>query len=595
MRMSGFATGMDINQMVQDLMKAERLPLNKLEKSKTSTQWKIDQYREINVKMDQFRNNTFDNVLRRSNMMMNSVVSSNSSLVTATGNASTLEGTLRLTEVKNLAKAASNASSGAVADKLNVTGKLAEQNFTAAEGEMWKTGTVNRQTVTVQQSQSTIDLNVELGNPDSTVVRVNGVSYKVVEEIPEGGLTATQVMLDKDSKQLVFGQELARNAKVEVVSAIEGAGTDKFSMNTITTFDKNGKEIEENFIVTGNQTMNEVMAALNRSKAGVSTFYDTGTDRVSIVRNETGKFAPAGSEMRFSGAFFEHGLKLNDTNEIAAENAVFTINGLETTRNSNTFSINGMNITLHETFENRDVSLNVQRDTDKIVETVMSFVNEYNELLELVNGKVSQEFFRDYPPLTEEERRDLTEREAELWDEKAMSGLLRNDAVLRNGMNNFRQQMYTQVTGGMDTQFRQLAQIGITTTSNFRDGGKLEVNEDRLRAAIESDAEGVFQLFAADGATPAEQGIARRVRTSANAMIESISQRAGGMRGRTVNQQFTLGREINNIDDRMTNFERRLKQVEERYWSQFTAMEKAVSRANSQGEALFAQMYGGMQ
>lgn len=594
MRMSGFATGMDINQMVKDLMQAERMPLNKLEKSKTSTQWKIDQYREINVKLDQFRNNTFDNVLRRSKMMMNSVVSSNSSLVTATGNASTLEGTLRLTEVKNLAKAASNASSGKVAENLKVTGKLAEQNFTAAEGDMWKTGTVNRQTVTVQQSQSAIDLNVELGNPDSTVVRVNGVSYKVVEEMPEGGLTATQVMLDKDSKQLVFGQNLAKNARVEVISATEGEGTDKFSMNSITTFDKDGKEVKENFIVTGSQTMNEVMSMMNRSKAGVSTFYDTGTDRVSIVRNETGVFAKESSEMKFSGAFFEQGLKLNDANEIEAENATFTINGMETTRRSNTFEVNGMNITLHETFANRDVSLNVKRDTEKISETIMSFVNEYNELLELINGKTSQEFFRDYPPLTDEERRELSEREAELWDEKAMSGLLRNDSMLRSGMNNFRQQMYGQVMGGMDTQIRQLAQIGITTTSNFRDGGKLEVNEDRLRAAIESDAEGVFQLFAADGATSAEQGIARRVRASANTMIEGISQRAGGMRGRTVNQQFTLGREINNIEDRMTNFERRLKQVEQRYWSQFTAMEKAVSRANSQGEALFAQMYGGM-
>ncbi|SDO45158.1 flagellar filament capping protein FliD [Alkalicoccus daliensis] len=595
MRLSGFATGMDINQMVKDLMQAEKMPLKKLEQNKTSTQWKIDQYREINVKMDKFRNNTFDNVMRRANMMMNTVVSSNASLVTATGNASTLEGTLRLTEVKKLASAASNASSAPVADKLNVTGKLSEQNFKAAEGEMWKTGTVNRQTVTVQQSQSTIDLNVELGNPDSTVVRVNGVSYKVVEEMPEGGLTATQVMLDADSKQLVFGSALARNAKVEVVTAIEGEGTDKFSMNSITTFNKDGQEVKENFIVTGNQTMNEVMSMLNRSKAGVSTFYDTGTDRVSIVRNDTGIFAPEGSEMRFSGSFFEQGLKLSDTNEIAAQNATFTINGLETTRRSNTFSVNGMNITLHETFANREVNLNVKRDTDKIVETIMSFVNEYNELLELVNGKTSQEFFRDYPPLTEEERRELSEREAELWDEKAMSGLLRNDSMLRNGMNNFRQQMYGQVTGGIDTQIRQLAQIGITTTSNFRDGGKLEVNEDRLRAAIESDAEGVYQLFAADGPTQAEQGIARRVRTSANTMIEAIAQRAGGMRGRTVNQQFTLGREMNNIEDRMTNFERRMKQVEQRYWTQFTAMEKAVSRANSQGEALFAQMYGGMQ
>ncbi|NJP37081.1 flagellar filament capping protein FliD [Alkalicoccus luteus] len=592
MRLSGFATGMDINQMVQDLMKAERMPLNKLEQRKTQTQWRIDQFREINVKLDQFRNNTFDNVMRRSTMMANKIVSSQPSLVTAAGSSSTMEGSLRLTEVKSLATAASNASTSRVGEQLSVSGKLSEQQLDAEN--VWTRGVVNRETITVQQSQSSISLNRELGNPESTVVRVNGVSYKVVEEGFDGELTATQVMLDRETNSLVFGQELARNARVEVVSAREDEnGTDLFSMNSIETKAKDGSTVTDRFLITGDQSMNDVMQMMNRSKVGVSAFYDTGTDRVSIVRDETGIYNEGGAEMTFSGSFFREALKLDEANERTGTNAVFTINGLETHRQSNTFSVNGMAITLHETFSGRDVSLTVQRDTDKVFDTIKAFVDEYNELIDLMQGRISEEAFRDFPPLTEEERRDLTEREAELWDEKAMSGLLRNDSILRGGMDRFRVQMYSNVEG-TGSEFRQLAQIGITTTSDFRNGGKLEINEDRLRAAIEQDAEGVYQLFAADGAAESEKGLARRLRDSANGMIESISRRAGGLRGRTVNQQFTLGREINNIEDRMSAFERRMQQVEQRYWSQFTAMEKAVAKANAQAETFFAQMFNGM-
>ncbi|WP_347834779.1 hypothetical protein [Gracilibacillus sp. JCM 18860] len=44
----------------------------------------------------------------------------------------------------------------------------------------------------------------------------------------------------------------------------------------------------------------------------------------------------------------------------------------------------------------------------------------------------------------------------------------------------------------------------------------------------------------------------------------------------------------------MSNFENRLAQVEERYWSQFTAMEQAIARYNQQSSYLMQQFGGGM-
>ena len=44
---------------------------------------------------------------------------------------------------------------------------------------------------------------------------------------------------------------------------------------------------------------------------------------------------------------------------------------------------------------------------------------------------------------------------------------------------------------------KQLANIGITTTNRYLEGGKLEINEAKLKEAIEQDPEAVEKLFTA--------------------------------------------------------------------------------------------------
>ncbi|WP_091580937.1 flagellar filament capping protein FliD [Alteribacillus bidgolensis] len=86
--------------------------------------------------------------------------------------------------------------------------------------------------------------------------------------------------------------------------------------------------------------------------------------------------------------------------------------------------------------------------------------------------------------------------------------------------------------------------------------------------------------------------MARRLCGTLYSAIESLAERAGGLKGKIQNHQFTLGRNINNIDDQITNFERRLFETEDRYWCQFTAMEQAIARANEQSSYFYTQVFG---
>lgn len=54
MRISGLASGMDIDSMVKKLMTAESIPLNKLNQQKQLTEWKRDGYRQVSTKLVTF-------------------------------------------------------------------------------------------------------------------------------------------------------------------------------------------------------------------------------------------------------------------------------------------------------------------------------------------------------------------------------------------------------------------------------------------------------------------------------------------------------------------------------------------------------------
>ncbi|MED1603088.1 flagellar filament capping protein FliD [Alkalihalophilus marmarensis] len=612
MRMGGLASGMDTEQIMRDLMRAERMPVDNMVKQRQVVEWQMDAYREVNRKFNEFRNKMVDQfILTSANLSAKRVTSSNSSLVSATASANSGNVSLRISQVKELARAESNFSAGRISgeEKVDTSKALKDQKFDQAI--VWKDGAVKTENIRVSSSSSTISFaqGVEgLKAAEDTVVKIGGKEYKTVtsadlvenEEGTPRALASNEVLVSHEgnSGTLTFadGVTIPSGAQVSVTYITEGGEDEVYTTSSITTFNRDGKEIRDTFVIKGTETLSQVFQKINRSNVGVSAFYDSHSDQVSMTRKDTGinNKAENGAEMIFEGAFFQNALKLDETSDKRqpAKNAEFTINGMPTERQTNTFTIDGVTITLRGKTE-EEVSLNVSTDTDKVFDTIKGFVDQYNELLDFVNGKLTEERYRDYKPLTDEERDAISEKEAERWDERAQSGMLRNDRMIQSVMDRMRTDIYGMVSNNLGSDYNQLSAIGITTSRDYNERGKLEINEDRLRQAIERDPAGVAAIFNSDGPTSGEKGIIRRMRETLTSGIDSISGRAGGMGGKVANHQFTLGREIESINNRITNFERRLQQVEDRYWRQFTAMEKAMQQANAQAESLFAQLYGG--
>ncbi|MGD6776480.1 flagellar hook-associated protein 2 [Sutcliffiella horikoshii] len=508
MRLTGFQSGLDINQMVSDLMKAQRMPMNKLTQQKQLLEWKRDDYRETNRLLNDFRNLSFDMTLQRT--YSQKLVTSSNDKVTATASSTAANVTYTISDVK-------------------------------------------------------------VATPAS--------------------MHAKDILKDTDEKFDPSKSIMDQRDKFATPPAVLGEGEEHEF--TITTFDADGNSIKDTFKINETTSMNDLMNEISSSNIGVTAFFDEVNGQLMLTRKNAGNLV--GTEGK--AFIFEEGDFLTDTlnlggtpEEIIGTDAQLKINGVNTTRKSNTFSVNGVTFTLHGDMNGESATVGIRSDSDKTFNAIKDYITKYNELIEKINGKTGEPVYRDYKPLSDEEKEALSEKQVEQWEEKARSGLLRNDSILSSGLGKMRSALYESVSG-LNGQYDQLAQLGITTSSNYRDKGKLIIDEDKLRAAIANEPNSVMHMFTSNGENDTGLGIASKLRDAAESTISGIEARAGNAT-RTA-QQFTIGRELLNVDQRISAFERRMQTVEERYWRQFTAMEKAIGQSNQQSTQLMSQFFSG--
>lgn len=371
----------------------------------------------------------------------------------------------------------------------------------------------------------------------------------------------------------------------------------------------NGEEITG---ITADSTIQEIMDAINNNPdAGVTISYQENTDRFILTATQNG----ASGQVKVEGSIADALFGAKDTGYTVQEgkDAVIAVQYAgsnevtEIVRDSNTVSVDGLNITVSGTFgydesgkriENTEaVTFTAKADTDKIVETVTEMVNEYNEILELINNQVSTKPDRDYAPLTSSQKAEMSENEIELWEEKAKEGLLFMDSDLRSMADALRFVIPTEIRS-------QLEAIGITTSTDYSENGKLTVNESELRAAIESNPESVRNLFSANASTNEDgtttsgglmtnmKSILDRYASTTGATKGILVERAGSEHALTSVLNNSLLDEINEIDDRIADMTERLTTEQDRYVSQFTQLELLISQMNSQSSYL-ASLSGG--
>lgn len=241
------------------------------------------------------------------------------------------------------------------------------------------------------------------------------------------------------------------------------------------------------------------------------------------------------------------------------------------------------------------VTMTSTTNVDDMMSKIKEFVATYNGLVKDLNDQLKESKYRDYAPLTDEQKKEMSEDEIKLWEEKAKSGLLRNDSLIREGLSNMRSLVYESNPAIQDPKFNTLFSIGITTSKSYNDGGTLEINEEKLRKALEENPDAVEQLFknstgkkedVVNGETVDTRGYLEKLRESMKNIEINIEKKAG--RSTMTDAQYAIGKSLMNVEDRIETWKDKLENIEARYWKQFTAMETAINKANQQS-SLFMQ------
>lgn len=678
-RITGLASGMDIDSIVEKMMTAAKQPLIKLQQQKQILEWQEDDYRTLNQKYYDFRT-TLSDMKLTSKYRARTTTSSNESYVTATAANNASLGSTTIQSVTQLATAATRVAAAPIStdssNKVDLNQSLWKQSGNFSGSIEWSQGGVISDTITAKGDSTdptsvTFDLKGTLNSNMPMNVKMNGKTYEVVTD-PSVTLSDNQVLLTTAGGQatLKFNSNISAGTSISVEYVVDKATksatvssdtksiqldfgdiiTDSFTMTVgnnnvslsqgtdgnmnlfigstqigtlnpetgkidfnsdfgstysgsaiqisyqqnytsfnLKTYTSSGL-VNGNFYIGADKTLNDVISKVNNSNLGLTMYYDEYKDMFTLTRKETGNFNSSssvdnGNEIIISSDtdtydFLRDTLKFSGSTEYGGTNAVFNINGLDTERTSNTFTISGVTYTLKSEFDS-PVTISVSNDVDTIYNNIKNFVDQYNSLIDAVQSKLNEDRYPDYAPLTDDQRKELTDTQQDQWDKKARSGLLRNDMTLKSSLSNMRSLIYSKVNNAnISSEYSQLSSIGITTTSDWLEGGKLEIDEDKLKAAIQNDPDSVELLFRASGSTTSEKGIIQRLYDSVNQTYNTIIDKAG--KSTYVNTQFTIGKNINDLTDKISDMNDKLDKLEDRYYAQFTAMEQAIQKYNSQ-------------
>lgn len=347
----------------------------------------------------------------------------------------------------------------------------------------------------------------------------------------------------------------------------------------------NGKTVT----IDGTMSVDDVKSLLGAEGVTLELFTTTSSDgktttnKLSMYASNEITISDAAGGSFLSSIYGSDSITLNKSANMGAsvdgQNAIVEVNGVEIERNTNSFDVDGFYLTLNETY-NTDgtqsaIEIGAKRDTTAITDTLKEFVESYNTLIGNIKGLTSEATdYKKYPPLTDAQKKEMSENEIEKWEEKAKVGLLRNDSLLNSLLNDFRSILYTKASDDGIA----LYELGITTTKD----GKLELDESVLESMVESNIDKISELF-----TDKTGGLAVKM----NKIVDDYAKSSVANPGRIVSKagiKNSSSETSNIMYDQLKNMQETLKRLKakydtekKRYWAKFNALESMISNSNS--------------
>lgn len=417
------------------------------------------------------------------------------------------------------------------------------------------------QSIDVSDNQKTVGDLIDLINSRglSITARINarGDGVEIIENISGGGTGASKITIEDVNGAVARSLNLAGTAAgTGAENRIDG------SYERTVTFE-------------AADTLQEVADKINAAGAGVSvSIIKDGAGSTPYRLNFVGEATGRSGRFLLDSAGLDLGLRTLDAGEDAR---VFfgssdPARAIALTRSSNTLDgvIQGVKIDLKSVSAD-PVTLTISKDTAAIEGKVSAFIAAFNDVVSRVDFQTRYD------------------------EETKRSGPLIGDSTALQ----LRNELYRVVQGqgiGATGTFSRLTDVGIKIGS----GGKLELDTERFREAMERDPASVEALFAAresttsttidlGGGISASDPSGRETFTKLGVVgqLEELGKKyLDSVDGVLIRRGRTLDDQIASQNRRIADMDARLEVRRQVLLRQFTAMERAIGQLQSQQSAL---------
>lgn len=266
-----------------------------------------------------------------------------------------------------------------------------------------------------------------------------------------------------------------------------------------------------------------------------------------------------------------------------ASDANITLNGATLASSGSTITVNGLTLNVLDMTAGSEVTVSVTKDTSGIYDTIKDFLSEYNALLKEMNTNYNAKSAKDYDVLTDEQKEAMSDDEVEKWEDKIKDSLLRRDDTLSALISSFRSNMSGTITAS-DGKKYALSSIGISTSADYAEGGLLHIKGDeddseysedtnKLEELLNSDPDLVMEVFSGLASNLYDDLMNKMSRTSMSSALTFYNDKE-------------MASQLSDYKENIAKWDKKLTQMEDRYYSQFTAMEKAMASLNSQSNSM---------
>lgn len=439
---------------------------------------------------------------------------------------------------------------------------------------------------TLNEGQTLKDISSDIQKAFGSGLNIKEENGKTVISANGAGRTVS-ISASDETKETLSMSSVDTSSRISVTSTVSeilakngiSAASGKLTINDV--------EIE----YSADDTISQVISKVNNSNAGVKMTYDGLSDTFSVKSNSTGSdftlsisdsgnlFSTLGFDMNSDGSINE-----SSSNYQAGQNAKIKINGVEVERAGNKIQYDGVTFEVKSATNGTAATVTAEKNVDKIMTVLTDFVNDYNTLIADLNKYTHEEAtYKDYPPLTDAQKKEMTENEIKLWEEKSKTGLLRNDSDISSFLQDMRAVLYTK---GSDSSL-VLSNIGIDSSSDWKEYGKLSIDEDTLKNALENNSEKIADMFA-----NVETGIGKRLNDVCKAAANTSSGSPGslvsmaGVVGKATEKDNVIYDKLERIKEKLESLNTLYEKRKEKYWNMFNTMETTISNYGSQSDYL---------